>query len=258
MKQAINQIFSLPRWLRVLRIELYQNTQAFFIILAAVLGLSGLVNFLSYDENIFPLHQVFYFGLTLSLGGLIFTSLVFSELHKSGADLRFITLPASNFEKLLAKYSFSSFGYLVGSAFLYFCITGLTSLLSLLIFGKAQPLFNPFNFEGLVGFGVYLVLHSIYLFGAVFYKRLAFALTSLSIILVVFILSLFVGLFFLILNADVFIAHGFLAFTGLTELSPQSENLNLIFQTVSELVFWVVLPPYFWILTYLRIKEKEV
>lgn len=255
--QTLHNRFDMKRFLYLFRFELYAGYKSLIIILATSIGIVTLVNLTSIPAaGLFAFHEIFY-PLVLMIGGLIFSGQAFSSLHKPGNDLRYVTLPASTLEKTAAKIFLTSLFYIIVSAVAYFIATTIMEGLTFLVFGRAHALFNPFSSTNLLNMGIYLVVQSIFVFGSVYFKRMALAKTVLSLLAIIMMLSIFSGLVFALINIDTIIANGFWGFRSYSG-TWTPPFVTLILGTVPGVIFWGLLAPLFWTLSYFRLKEKEV
>jgi hypothetical protein len=228
------------------------------VILSTTIGISLLVNISSVAAaGGFRIHEIFYSSLVLMAGGLIFSSMAFKETHETGNDMRYLTLPCSNLEKTLSKFIMTTVCYVILSMIIYFLVTMIAAGFTLLVFGKNHVLFNPFDRTTLRVTGIFLVIQSIFVFGSVYFKRMAFAKTILSVIGVVIILSLVSGLIYTIFHIDIFLQTGFKNFASMGPGFDPGFFVDF-FKTVPGIIFWCLLAPFFWVVTYFRLKEKEV
>lgn len=257
---TINPVFDLKRFLRLLRCELYASSASLIIILGVSVGVAALVNITTIPAaGRFSIHDIFYPTIVLMIGGLVFSSLTFTRVHGPGNDLRYVTLPASNLEKLASKILLTSVFYVVASLVVYFIATALMSGISLLIFRRAHALFNPFTLFQLWMIGIYIVVQSIFVFGSIFFKRMALAKTILTLMGIGLAFSIIAGIIFTLVNIDILVTGDFWGYRPYVwngDLSP-SVIIDLL-KTVPGVIFWGLTAPFFWIVSYFRLKEKEV
>jgi hypothetical protein len=255
---SLDRVFNARRFLYLFRWELYASYRAVVVILGVTLGVSFTAYFLAAPwgptgDIVGPL----YSWLVLVVGGIIFSSRAFRDVHLSGDALRYLTLPCSHFEKTLAKFALTAVGYTLLSAAAYFVMTALAAPLALLVFGRSLGLFNPFTADVLEAAGVYLVAQSVFVFGSLYFRRMALAKTLLSIIIIAFVVGLLAGLLFMAANLDLFVRGAIesLRFPG-RPFDPG--NWHASWMDVPGLVFRILVAPFFWVVTYVRLKEQEV
>lgn len=194
------------------------------------------------------------FTLILFFGGFLFTSSSFNDLHHKHKCYLFLTLPGSNLEKFAGKLILTSVGYTLGAIIFFYLFTMLASGLNLLFFNRPLPLFNPFQDAILEIIGAYLVTQSMFLLGAVYFKSHAFIKTILAINGFFLLLILFALLVIWLLYRDYY--AGRIWMDGLRlEKAIQGKQA---FTVIAQILFWVFLAPFFWLVSYLRLRESEV
>jgi hypothetical protein len=188
------------------------------------------------------------------LGGYVFSSSVFSELNSPQRSIHGLTLPVSKLERLVNGWSMSALVYpalaVIGMLFI--------SLITLLVHGQ-QSVSNIvlviFSRSTLNLIGIYIITQSVFLFGAIYFRKHNFFKTVGSLILVqiVFQVIAVITLFAL------FGTTGPNFEVGEATLSPGFEKfLTTTFFEIIKFVFYYILAPFFWLLTWFGIKEREV
>jgi len=252
--------FRFKRFQRLIRNDLFVQYRTLLIAGGAILGILIFINFLSLLGNSRVTAPAGFYPLLLFAGGYIISSMAFTDLHHPQKSYLYLTLPCSNTEKFLSRLVLTSVGYGLATLILYFLFSAIISLLSLLLTGYASPLFDPFEREIFISLGVYLVTQSLFLLGAVYFRRHAFIKTVLSLFGLLLVLALFTLLILRLsfwndwvnLRDD---PRGLFISSELTKASLESFFIALG-QTLKYL-FWTVLAPFFWIVTFLRLKETE-
>ena len=145
--------------------------------LLIILVLSG------YQSNI---NITAYYGITLPFllgGGYIFTSVIFSELQHYEKSIFYLTLPASPLEKLASAWLISSPVFVILVFIALIIMNYLVSLILSFLPGTGMDLFNPFNRELFLTLGVYMVTQTVFILGAVYFKKHNFFKTILALFL---------------------------------------------------------------------------
>jgi hypothetical protein len=251
-----NNIFCIKRLFLLMRRQTLSNIQKYLVGIGSIVGtillitlLSGIGNPIFHMSSLFPLYIV----ATL-IGGYVFTSSVFSELNSPNRSVAALTLPVSNFERLGNAWLLSAVGYPIIS------LLGilLVSIFTGLVHGQQSTsnivsvLFSKSTFELI---GVYIITQSVFLFGAIYFRKHNFFKTIGSVLLINFI-------FQVVLVITIFAMYGgkgtFLGGEDAT-ITPGFEKFltSTLFSAV-KFVFYFVLAPFFWLLTWLGIKEREV
>lgn len=186
---------------------------------------------------------VLYNNAVLFLGGFILTSQCFNELHNTELAYHYLTLPCTNFERFLSKWLLTSVGYAIGIMVLFYLFSLFCMGYNLVLFQNLIGL--PSIFEPAVWYkvGTYIVLQSIVLLGAVVFKRYSLLKTALTL-------------------GCIFLTLAVVTWTVGIKLSPfwipsAVQNFD-IFTTITGVLFWAVLAPFCWTVTYFRISEYEI
>lgn len=202
--------------------------------------------------GVYPTLNLYMFFLCT--GGFIFTRHVFSDLHDDSKGYSYLILPASSFEKLFSRWLLSGIVYaLVFTILLYglFSLSLFTAHLMPTLSSKlliTQPSFwqslgaiLPSVWHTIL---VYLVLHSVVFLGAIYFKKHALFKTSLTLMVLVSLLALFIGLM------TYFLCPGCMVF-GLMHLFKRVYLGGYYF-------FWICLAPICLAIAYVRFKEYEI
>jgi len=256
--------FSIRRLALLLRRDFSAGYKSVIIAMAAVGGFVILVTVVSaFGRELGPMHQAMYYPL-LFLGGYIATSLVFKELHLNGQSVFYLTLPGSSLEKFLSKLLVTSIGYAFGSLFFYTAVSSAAEGINRLIFGYGHPFFNPFERTTMIAVAVYLVTQAVFLVGSVYFRKLAFIKTNLYIWLFGLVVVILVAVIAWLIFRDYAIGNRIeldpyfqrLGESGemQTVLGPMAEK----FAQVAKVLFWGIMAPVCWVISYLRLRETEV
>jgi magnesium-transporting ATPase (P-type) len=256
--------FSIRRLALLLRRDFSSGYKSVIIAMAAVGGFVILVSIVSaFGRELGPMHKTIYYPL-LFLGGYIVTSLGFKELHLDAQSVFYLTLPGSSLEKFLSKLLVTSVGYAFGSLFFYTAVSSAAEGINRLVFGYGHPFFNPFERTTMIVVAVYLVTQAVFLVGSVYFRKLAFVKTNLYIWLfglVVVILVAVIG-WFIFRNYSIGNRIGlepyFQQLGESGELQTFPGPLAEKFAQVAKVLFWAVMAPVCWVISYLRLRETEV
>jgi hypothetical protein len=215
-----------------------------------------------------------YFGFfqnLLFLGGFIVTSLAFREVWQNGSGIAYLMLPGSLFEKFLVKLLMTSIGFAVGTLVFMSAAGAVSETLDRLLFGAGHGFFNPFTPAVLQAVVRYLVLQSFFLLGSIWFRKLAFVKTVLSIVVFGIALAIVATIALRVGLASHFAlgpGHGMrlggwafdLNGTGLRELfSPGARGYQgaMAFKTAAQALF-IALAPASWVAAYFKLGEAEV
>jgi len=256
----IKSIFDPKRFALLVRADIQQYSRTILIgvgIVAAIYFVSTI------PPLLFPPHRVDsdfhqgFFPAMLFIAGFLFSAGVFSEIHKPVQNAYFFLLPASLFEKMLVRLLGSGIGFALISVFVYYLFSLITSGIAAIYDWGSFPAFNSFTRDMLLTIAVYLVTHSIFLFGSVYFKKHSFMKTGVSLFALAIFLGIFAGIIFRIVYGDYFQGMNFIDNGMFTDFNCMSD-FGITLASIFKYLFWIVLAPLCWILTYLRLSETEV
>ncbi len=247
-----NDAFSVTRAWYALRADLVQHHRAVLVgagsAAALILAIGVIAARNAHDA---ALHAVL-FPLVLVVGGVLFTSSLFTDLHDKPRAHAYLTLPVSTLERWLVRLLLSTVGVAAAAVAGYFLVSLLGAGVSELIWRRSHGIFVP-DADSWRAVLAYLVASSLYLFGAVYFRRwhaFKVVLTTSALLLALTLLA--AGLAWLLFPA---------VFAGLdrdVHLVDFSPRLAEAVELGAKIFFWAVMGPLFWFLTYLRLRAAEV
>lgn len=253
-------IFDWRRFIHLLKNEIVSNYRSLLVSAGAVTGVLMVIYLLQMlGNNPTAFHEVWY-PLVLFIGGFVISSKVFSVIHDRRQNYIYLTLPASNCEKFISKLILSAVGWVVASAIFFFLFSVLAAAVSELVWENSMGIFNPFQNLYAKCAAIYLVLQSIFIFASIYFRKNPLAKMLGSLFLIGIVLVLFSGLMLRIIFAKYIPWHGCMTI-DFDQYFFQLDNIESFFLVLGEIVkysFWILLAPYFWILSYIRLKEAEV
>jgi hypothetical protein len=185
------------------------------------------------------------------IGGLALTSHIFHEIHSRNRSYQLLTLPATTLEKFSAAWFVSSLAYTFVAVAAIFTLSIITEIISAFSFSNWSDikLFNPLSTNHLESFSNYFFYQSIFLLGAVYFKKNNFLKTVLVII------TFFIGMFMIIAVSGFFITF-FMAdqFTFDIDLSELTDTWPVIVWQFSRFIFMIVILFF----GYLQLKYKQI
>jgi hypothetical protein len=228
------------------------------LVLAGVATLGGSFVFFVVPGPPDPGFQTACFVMLMLISGTVFTSTIFSDFGDKNKAVSAITLPASAFEKYMVGWLYSYPIFLVVYTAVFFVV-----LYTLGNIGhwphahfQAMTLSQPDMFMVVV---IYSVLHSVSLFGAIFFNKLHFIKTGFAFFIGEALLMLSNTLFLkIITGVDVIklaMPFGFLNFNignKFYSVTTGSETDGMI------LTLLLVASAMLWVAAYFRLKEKQV
>jgi len=182
------------------------------------------------------------------IGGCVITSFSFNELFVIKRGYFFLALPASKQEKYFSKLITTTILWILLALIVYLAYIEINAWL----IGRPGLPFNPFRsdtWQILQPIKLYIILQSIFFLGSIYFKIHAFLKTLLAI-MVIFCFGMFIcGLSLWILNSD--ISH---YFYGNIDFEL---GINLLKNNFAIPALYLI-PPFCWMLTYIRFTESEV
>lgn len=226
-----NSIFSFKRIGLLIRNDIVANWAMVRVSVAAVVAILILYN-LAVTHIFHETHPPGYF-LILFLGGLWVTSLAFTEIHNEQKNGPYLTLPCSQFEKVLSRLLLTSVFYIIVTLVLYTLFYWVVDIIVRLRTGLSLPLFNPLQPSILHWIAEYLILQSVLFLGAIYFKSHVIVKTVAVVGIFGLVLMGYILLLGLIFPARLYAMHALYIF-----ISP-------------------ILPIYCWVLSYIRFTETE-
>lgn len=275
----MNSYFNLNRWLLYIGKHWNENKKRYLLSLAAVGGLLVLwYSFVMIIDKSYPLvlnmQAVTYF-VGLFLTGCLFASIQFNDLGDGPKGISYLLLPASLFEKLLSALLFSVVLYFICyTAVFYivdFIMVKLSNSMMLTRFEETrsgnyapQEIVNVFVssdtsinlfFYLLI---IYLTVQSIFLLGSIYFAKYSYIKTLIWGLIVFLVL-----VFWEHKIVESFMPHGsfFEPFTIYRVRENGKDLMVRLPEWISSILLFLMmyaLPPILWIVTYFRLKEKEV
>lgn len=241
--------FDLTRLGHFIKRQLYMNLRAMWVAIAAITGIllvvSGFVAYFNPDDvnNLVPFYLVVLF-----LGGYIFTSMIFNEMHSPQKSYAFLTLPVSAAEKLVGAWLVVAPVYLITAVVSIFILSTVSSWVA------GEPVHLPGLLdEGVIKIiGSFLVIQTIFFLGATAFKGNNFLKTLLALFVFFTLMAMFTG----------GVGYLFFSDSGL-RFTEQDANLmetkfGFIVKQVIPFLFWFVLPLYLLVVSYFKLKERQV
>lgn len=229
--------------------------------LAVLLAAYVIAVFTGGPEGSFRFHEA-VFSFLFPLIGVIAASQSFSAMHKSDRSYAYLTLPASHLEKTVEKLLLTTVVYTIVALLSYFIFSVVGLGLGELLTGRSYPVFNPGERWVWQMIGGYVVISSVFLFGAAYFRSRHFIKTVLGVAAVFLLIAGVASLSTWIFFEDIFQAMRAGTFEATQNVTvAQAERFQAaleIVRDVAEFLFRWIMAPFFWILTWLRVREAEV
>lgn len=275
----MNSYFNLNRWLLYIGKHWNENKKRYLLSLAAVGGLLVLwYSFVMIIDKSYPLvlnMQAITYFVGLFLTGCLFASIQFNDLGDGPKGIAYLLLPASTFEKLLSAILFSIVLYFICYTAVYyivdFIMVKLSNSMMLKRFEETrsgnyapQEIINvfvsPFSPVNLFYYVliIYFSIQSIFLLGSVYFAKYSYIKTLIWGLIVFLVL-----VFWEHKIVDSFMPHGSFMkpFTAYKVTENGKELMIRLPEWIGSILLFLMmyaLPPILWIVTYFRLKEKEV
>jgi len=281
----MNQTFSFPRWQMLVASHWSENRKRYLLSLLAVGGLqAGWYGFLLLLDhfgpiNLFIQYATYYCGLFLV--GCFYASTIFSDLGSKSRAIQYLSIPASHLEKLLCGILFGVVLFFIAFTIVFYIVDiPMVSLADRIVASEHQHWPNTFLPIGNLGvlniwnntwapildkryhffLFAYFAVQSAFLLGSVYFARWSFIKTVVSLLVfwVVFVLYAQKGI------AE-HLPDGWHPFDLVRWVHNQDNMDSSSLVVLPDIMEWILIylmqysiPPIFWIITYFRLKEKEV
>lgn len=194
----------------------------------------------------------------LFLGGFILTSVFFAQdMFSRTGQHNWLTLPASQAHKFLAKGILTALVYPVALNLLFFLSSIIIELLALLLFRDSVYLFNPLAYGTRNIFLHYIVNQSIFLLGATYFRKAHFIKTVLALSLLGITLSIITAFFVRLVFAPYFTSMLGVRLAFPINTLETHFTLTTIGRWLGGFLYWFILPLFCWFTAYLRVKEVQ-
>ena len=168
-------------------------------------------------------------------------------------------LPCSTLEKMLSKLLISSLLYPIALILFYSLLAGLSEIFNWVIFGSRYDFFNPFLGGRMSAIPYYLVGQSIFFAGATYFRKHPFAKTLLFLALMVIVLSLISASLLRIFYGGSFMnQYSIDSSQYFASVGRQFKSFSHFIISLAKIVFWGLIPPFCYVLSYFKLSEKEI
>ena len=195
--------------------------------------------------------------------GFIFTSMAFRDAHKKLLNHDWLMLPASTMEKFIDKLILYAAVFPVASIAVYTVFTLVARLIIQLFLGEYFPGFNPFDALVWQMVGHYILVQSIFLLGAAWFRKNNFIMTIVALVIFSIILSListligwivFNDYFWTLVRADFNISMNLSEGFNMARLEAFGNNTLVLLKVA----YFGLLAPACWLGSWLKLREVEV
>lgn len=258
----MNELFSFRRFARLFVKHSAEHYRIYLMsvgVLAGVLILSGVFVFIVAPDANDVGFQTGSYAILMFVAGGIFASTIFTDYGEKDKAIPALTLPATTFEKFLVGwlYSYPIF-LIVYTAVFYLAVLGLVSVRHWTA-GQQYSFFSVGQVELRIFWVLFTEIHSIALFGAIFFRKLQFIKTGFTFFVSLIVVLLGNSLFLKIITGAQAEKLSF-PFTHFNFYKGERYYSIGIGHDVSVYILWLMIAVAVlgWIATYYRLKEKQV
>ncbi|MBI1782555.1 MAG: hypothetical protein HYR66_14510 [Sphingobacteriales bacterium] len=277
----MNQSFSINRWGLLMGKHWSENRKKYTLGVAAIASLMLLWYgfMIIVGEGLSEDIQGPTYFVGLFIIGCIYASLLFGDLADKPKGISYLSVPASHLEKVLCNLFFGVIVFFFVYLAIYYIVTPPMLALSNAVKearwktdGGSYPfikshLVNVFHFGRGNGEDVFYLFHlgffavqATFILGSVYFTRFSFIKTVISVLLIWLFLFLFLAKVLGPMMPDGSY------FNGLTNWSLMSDGnapnkvimLPKWIESTTTFLFKFGFAPLFWVVTYFRLKEKEI
>lgn len=209
------------------------------------------------------------FFLALFAVGTFYASQYFRDLSSKPKGINFLLVPASAFEKLLCSLLYSVVFFFIVFVGVFYLVDSLMVAIASTFSGNEKPtVFNVFkvillrfNKDSTINFLMFFFsVQSVFLLGSVFFEKYSFIKTIICGFIAGFVLFLFMYFFTEHLLPDGDYPRGFLT-AYRVHVDGVNDKLVQLPGWIGELFRFIMMyaiAPFLWMVTYFRLKEKQV
>jgi hypothetical protein len=270
----MNQTLDLKRlWLTIVR-EFALNKINLLIIGASMILVCLVVTYVKgaltpMEYGVAGVHPRVYasYPIVVLIYCVVVTAFIFYDLNTTDREIDYLMLPSSALEKYLTKFLLTTVGFFL-LATLALAVNKLQ--VNILNGGRYDAEYRlidqPTEWQYLL---LYFIAHSVFFFGSVYFRKMELAKVILTIISLMTILYFFtqflreIGLVDL-MNLKEYLAIGYGGFNDKQNQVPTIQSIAKLksvykeVESISKWVFSYLVPPLFWVLGFIRLREIEV
>jgi len=247
--------FNLNRLSLLIKRQLVVNLKNLLIAFGASFGVLLIIFFLiiyqAHSVPFAPLVSISF--VVIFLGGFIFTSIGFDELHSTDKAYQYLTLPATTLEKLASIWILTSVSFVIISLFIVVLVAILGNLFAMIIGANTTSLNLLFSYPILHLLWIYFVIHSIFLLGSCYFKKNNFLKTLLTLFLIGIIISIYS-----FVNSLIFFGSTFHSFNDQNLNGDLKVFMTNTFPIIIKIVAGYIVAPFFILVSFFVLKERQV
>ena len=249
----LKKYFELSRFWLLLKMEMSRSRKGLLMTLIIIFGflfIAGLLLSPILDPNLTIYEYTQGYAFMLLTGGFILSSQAYRDLGNPLRKYNYLTLPVSAFEKFLSMWLLTSVGWILLFTLTYSVYSLIATSIGHLIYDHLTFVpFDPLSPTVIKSAKLYFVLQGIFLAGAAQFRGYSLPKTLLTLILFTAVCSVIVYL----IMKDMF------------NIEWPSGSCTVIYEmpvgqifTIIKWMFWWLLAPLCWLVTYMGLKEQEV
>lgn len=277
----MNQVFDLNRWLLLTGKHWNENKKKYLLGLGAIAALAIIwFSFRTLIEQEYPIdaeQQLVTYYVGLFVIGCLFASFLFSDLADGPKGIHYLLVPASALEKLLTAILFGVILYFICYTIIFYVVDFVMIKVANNVahaYVEEHPgvrlhqveVVNVFTGPGDMADDnvlfylmlIYLAVQAAFLLGSVYFPKYSFIKTAISL-LVIFL----VGVFYVhnVMASFMPKGHFYDGMGAYKVFEKGQEKIVALPSTIGKVLGYLLMysfAPIFWLVTYFRLKEKEV
>ena len=259
----MNNTFNFSRFALLFKKQLVEQGSTYLMSTAVLLGiLTIILGFSTYsnDGYISEKTQLAFMVTALFFSGVIFTSMIFSDLGDKKKAIPMLTLPVSHLEKYLVGWLYSFIFFLLIFFTCFYTVDALTVYVGNMHVVHKNEVLNLFSKElkPYYVIPIFALLHSAAFLGAIFFERLHLIKTAFSTLVFVFVIFILnQPLLKMIFKPEIRTAVPF-ANVGVVDgdhvwyIDSTKDSMHILG------IVLILLTVVLWTSAYFKLKEKEV
>ncbi len=207
------------------------------------------------------LPQMYFTGLIIL--GMIVAGTAFSNFRSKEKSMSYLALPATTLEKLLAEFIVSTVIFFVAYTAIFYVFNFL-----IIIFGDLVGIQFEINFVNIFtgkffeNYRNFIIIQSVLFAGAATFTKRPLLRTGFTLFMVGVVYFLYALILTYFVEKYIESNFAFLHVEGMQTFDPYNNRVQLPYSTAiiktAEYLFSYALAPIFWVVAYLKFKEKQV
>lgn len=248
----LKNYFEVKRFWLLLKMEMTRSRKGVIMTLGIAFGFLfflGLLLSPVFEPAMMVFEHSSGYAFTMLIAGFILSSMAFRDLGNPLKRQNYLTLPVSAFEKFLSMWLLTSLGW-IGIYTVFFTVyTWFASFIGEIVYNHLTfEKFQPLGMFSVNTMKYYFVLQGIFLAGAAQFRGFAFPKTVLTLVIFGAICA---GIIYLLMK-------GYFQYDWEAEPDPFTDMPVHQVWKIMRWMFWWLLAPLSWVITYIGLKEQEV